>query len=118
MRNEHVRNLEARNTIEAARSVLDTVTNVADVGAIASDAVQEGRTADAVAVIASVSPVTLGRTTYTVVAAGRYGMTLIGPRGGCSHLVQNLKRPELWAHNSGARSTWYRLEADGTYTGI
>lgn len=63
--------------------------------------------------------VKLGSTIYTIINVYSIGYDLQGPRGGSSHLVQNLKRPELWGQNRSSgyqvKTTWYRRSDDGTF---
>lgn len=114
-----------RNQIDAATPTVeaDPTSDPVELAHAARDIASEGVEEAAVAVLASIPPVKLGRTIYRVVSGSRsYGLDLVGPRGGTSCLVRNLKDPNLWAHNvmSGYRckSTWYKREADGTFTRI
>lgn len=115
--------IETRREIDAATTTVDTESDALELARMAADAVREGeqRSAEFVAILASIPPIKLGRTVYRVVYGGCYGFDLAGPRGGHSCLVRNLKNPALWAHNTGGTSiktTWYRREADGSFTRI
>lgn len=70
---------------------------------------------------ASARKLTLGKTTYNIMAATKSDMALAGPRGATSSLVQNQKNPTLWAHvpfSNPNNVTWYRQNEDGTFTRI
>lgn len=93
----------------------DTATPVADLYQIATDAQTEGRRDDVLKVLAQIPPVTLGRVSYRVVGVSANGtLTLLGPRGGVSHLVPSFSIPGLWFH--GDKQIVYARMPDGTYT--
>ncbi len=68
------------------------------------------------------STVTLGKTTYTVVGPLACSLFLMGPRGGQSHLQQNAKNQDTWAHIKMAgyrgQTTWYQRLADGSFKAV
>lgn len=70
-------------------------------------------------ILASIPPVILGKTKYRVVAGGRHGLDLLGPRGGHSSLVQNINDKKMYAHNTmsgyNVKTTWYRQRPDFTF---
>lgn len=111
------RYLEARKQIDAATARVnqDRETPVADIAAIALDASTEGRTDAAVEILASIPPIKLGRTTYRVTYVGKAITSLVGPRGGDSCLVQNVNRPDLWAHVINGKTVWYKRDSFGMY---
>ena len=126
MRAHNRANLKVRNTIEAARTVVDTVTCPQQIALVARDAYIEahegvtGAEQKAVETVASIPQVVLSRKTYTVIAGGTCGLELIGPRGGHASLIRNEKNPDNWAlvTMSGyrGRTVWYKRAADGTFT--
>ena len=105
-----------------ARTITTTAVDPREISKIAGDASKEGREKEAIAILAEIPPIVLGRTTYRVAYAGRHSIELLGPRGGSSSLVQNEKRPDLWSHiaMAGLRSktTWYKRLPDGTFVPI
>lgn len=125
MRAHNRANLKIRQTIEAARTQVDTVTCPQQIAIVARDAYIEanegvtGAEQKAVETVASIPPVVLSGKTYTVVSGGTCGLELVGPRGGHSSLVRNEKRPELWAHVTMAgfrgKTVWYKRAEDGAF---
>lgn len=113
-------NADIRKTIDSATTIVDSVSDPIEIALIARDA--SGDESTYTAIIAQIPPIKLGRTSYRVVSGGKYGLELVGPRGGVSSLVPNMNKPNLWAHiaMSGvrAKSAWYRREQDGTFTAI
>lgn len=132
------RDIDARtgSTCSAGSYVLDDVDRH-EAAAVAGDACEEGRAEDEIAVLlAAVAPVVLDGTTYRVIHSVRRPclasdnvdlsrdiviMTLLGPRGGVSHLHHNVRRegaehiPLAW-HT--AKRRWYYVVADGTYRNL
>ena len=114
---------EERKEIDAATAAvgLDLASNPIELARMSRDAFTEGRADAAIETLASIPPVKLGRTVYRVIGGSpSYGLDLVGPRGGMSCLVRNLKNPRLWAHNTMSghtcRSTWYRQNDDGSFS--
>lgn len=62
--------------------------------------------------------VKLGTTTHDVLSENRHGLTIRGPKGGVSHLVQTTNQPGVYAHNKLGKlaAAYYRRASDGTFT--
>jgi hypothetical protein len=91
-----------------------------EIAQVAADALEENRREKHQEIIATIPPIKLGRTVYRVLY-GRKGkhLTIQGPRGGISHLVPSTSDPDIVAHNTtGGKTTWYRYNANGTYTAL
>ena len=91
-----------------------------EIAQIAADALEEGKRDKHREIIETIPPIKLGKTQYRVLF-GRSGghLTIQGPRGGVSHLVPSLSDPNVVAHNMvGGKTTWYRRNADDTYTAL
>jgi len=132
------RQIDAAVTPAADGSLYASETDRCALAAIAADAMMEaseshaaGRGIDlserceqrAMETLGQILPVKLGRTTYRVVygSSRSHGgsLSLIGPRGGFSELVQSMNKPEWWAHNTMSghtvRTVWYKAEPDGSF---
>lgn len=133
------RQIDAATVPAADGTLYDRGTDRCALAAIAADAMMEaseaGRGVDvspgskaraeqrALETLAQILPVTLGRTTYRVAygTSRPHGgsLSLIGPRGGFSELVQSMRDPSWWAHNTMSghtvRTVWYKAEPDGSF---
>lgn len=112
---------DVRKELDAtAGNIVDASTiDPMELALIARDMSDAGNHDVAKKVLASIPPVVLGKTKYRVVSGGRHGLDLLGPRGGYSSLVQNVKNRDMWAHNTlsghNVKTTWYRRRPDFTY---
>lgn len=110
---------DVRHEIDAATTEVDTEIDPMHLAMVASDAYEAGDKARHRQILANIPPIKLGRTVYRVVSGGRHGLDLVGPRGGYTSLVQSTNNPTAWAHNAmGGKTTWYRRNADWSFTAI
>lgn len=110
------RNLKTRRAIEAV-AVESAPVDAALAVEVSRDMMLEQKPLDAdrtAAVLGQIPPVVLGRTSHRVVACGSIGLMLVGPRGGLSHLVQNVKTPTMWWHTG--TKTWFRSDDGVTFS--
>lgn len=110
-----------RKQIDSATVATDATIDPIELALIARDAVEDEKAC--LAIIAQIPAIKLlARGAYRVISGGRYGLELLGARGGHSSLVRNEKNRALWAHVTmaglKARTQWYRREADRTFTAI
>ena len=114
------RNLKTRRELDTSGVTPDTEMDPFIRASIAKDAYESCAKEKAHEVIAGIPPIVLGKTKYRVVYGNEERVTLIGPRGGTSHLIQSTNDPLEWAHNTMSghtvKTVWYRRNPDFTFT--